>query len=636
MNKLTVLLVFVMSLCCLKVFPQSDKIEIEDIKNSVEYYWGECPVKDSYEEVIETSLNELYSNIANNCKPSAIYQSGEDQKGQLLNIVKTFDNKIKENMWQKPIVEDPDNELYSYLVYIKRSDFEAMCNERKTNIERFANRGYKSENNDYPQLEDALRSYYWGMMLCLAHPYSNNMKISVDDEMVNAYEWFIDRIEGPDGVLKSFTFIVPKDNALQETPEGWLINLNVRSTYGVPVSNLKFQYYNGQRTVPASVNDGKATLLVKDIEKDKINIRIECEFKHESNIYPEVEKVLNDIKNTIKFQSSKHVVDLSCLKAGEEQKIEKIDEVEPESYVPMMTESVHAFEIAEKTETEWKKIDSVFNVDDTDYLSIMRDVEKALRENDYQSVRHYFTNEGFGMLDTLSRYGKMMVVGEQDYNFIKIDDQVICRDINMHFAFKNHASFNRDVVFRFDYNTNKICSIAFRLSEVTENDIISKSRWSKEARLVLVSFLEDYQTAYALKRRDYLQGIYSDDALIIVGHIVEKTVIPDRAQFNLAENEVSLMKYDKDTYFKNLSRTFTVQDYINIHFAETDFTRAPGNREIYGVRLLQEYYSSTYCDIGYLFLLVDLTKDKPTIHVRAWQPDKVDLDKLMGMKDLRL
>ena len=148
MNKLTVLLVFVMSLCCLKVFPQSDKIEIEDIKNGVEYYWGECPVKDSYEEAIETSLNELYSNIANNCKPSAIYQSGEDQKGQLLNIVKTFDNKIKENMWQKPIVEDPDNELYSYLVDIKRSDFEAMCNERKTNIERFANRGYKSENRD--------------------------------------------------------------------------------------------------------------------------------------------------------------------------------------------------------------------------------------------------------------------------------------------------------------------------------------------------------------------------------------------------------------------------------------------------------------------------------------------------------
>ena len=98
------------------------------------------------------------------------------------------------------------------------------------------------------------------------------------------------------------------------------------------------------------------------------------------------------------------------------------------------------------------------------------------------------------------------------------------------------------------------------------------------------------------------------------------------------------MKYDKDTYFKNLTRTFKSQEYINLRFAETDFTKAStsSNREVYGVRLLQEYYSSTYGDIGYLFLLVDLTDEAPLIHVRAWQPDEVELSKLMGMKDLRL
>ena len=127
-------------------------------------------------------------------------------------------------------------------------------------------------------------------------------------------------------------------------------------------------------------------------------------------------------------------------------------------------------------------------------------------------------------------------------------------------------------------------------------------------------------------------------SLIIVGHVVKKTVIPDQAQFNLEENEVSLMKYDKNTYFKNLTRTFKSQEYINIRFADTEFTKAPtpNNREIYGVRLLQEYYSTTYGDVGYLFLLVDLTNDNPLIHVRAWQPDEVDLEKLMGIKDLRL
>ena len=141
-----------------------------------------------------------------------------------------------------------------------------------------------------------------------------------------------------------------------------------------------------------------------------------------------------------------------------------------------------------------------------------------------------------------------------------------------------------------------------------------------------------------MKRLDYLESIYSDDALIIVGHVVKRTVVPDKPQFNLSENEVRLMKYDKERYFQNLTRTFKSQEYINLRFAETDFTRArtTSDREVYGVRLLQEYYSTTYGDIGYLFLLVDLTDEKPVIHVRAWQPDEVDLDKLMGIKDLRL
>ena len=57
--------------------------------------------------------------------------------------------------------------------------------------------------------------------------------------------------------------------------------------------------------------------------------------------------------------------------------------------------------------------------------------------------------------------------------------------------------------------------------------------------------------------------------------------------------------------------------------------------DIFGVRLLQEYHSTTYGDIGYLFLMVDLRDtQRPVIHVRAWQPDKVDLNKLVTLKDL--
>lgn len=208
----------------------------------------------------------------------------------------------------------------------------------------------------------------------------------------------------------------------------------------------------------------------------------------------------------------------------------------------------------------------------------------------------------------------------------------------MQFNFTDNVSFNRDVVFRFNSTTKKIESIAFRLSDVTENDIVSKTKWPQEARLMLVNFLEDYQTAYALKRSDYIESIYSDDALIIVGHVVKKTVIPDRKEFDLSAEEIRLMQYDKNTYMSNLRRTFKSQGYINISFGDTDFTRAQtsSSNEVYGVRLFQEYHSTTYGDNGYLFIMVDLTNDKPIIHVRAWQPEEVDLNKLMKLKDLRL
>lgn len=619
MNKLLVLLVFVFTLSVSNAQSKSKKFDTESIKNNPEYYWGMSQVMDSQDEAMEASLDNLYSNIANKCNPDAIYATTDEQNVHLLNIIKTFDNKIQQKIIEQvPLVEDFEDEQYSYFIYMKRSDFNAMCDERYKSVVRLALRGYECENDDNLQIEDALRNYYWSLVLCLAHPQGESLTIKIDDEEVNAYNWLIDRINGTDGVLNSFSFILPKENAIEETSEGLIVNLNVRSTTGIPVSNLQFDYYNGQKYIPTSVNDGTAAVIIQP-DRTTINIRIEYEFKNESTIETEVHKVLHTLEHNIKFKNIKHTINLDNAKKDKEIK-------------PVLTEKNQEYN------NEWRKIDGKFDVKDSDYMKIMNDVEAALRSRNYTSVRHHFTDEGYGMLDTLSKYGKMTIIGEQDYNFLKMGNQVICRDINMQFDFRNNVSFNRDVVFRFDSETRKIVSIAFRLSSITERDIVTKSKWSEEARLTLINFLEDYQTAYALKRHDYLESIYSDDALIIVGHLVKKTVIPDQAQFNFSDDDVKLMQYDKNTYFKNLARTFNSQDYINIKFEDTDFTRAKSstNRDVYGVRLLQRYYSTTYGDVGYLFLLVDLTDENPLIHVRAWQPDEVELEKLMGMKDLRL
>lgn len=621
MKKLAVLLVLVFSVFISNSQSRSKKFDIESIKNNPEYYWGMGQVKDSHDEAMKTTWNNLYSNIANKCNPDAIYATKGDQNDYLLNIIKTFDNKIKEKIIEQVPLEDFEDDQYSYFVYMKRADFDTMCLERRNGVERLVARGYLKENDENFQIEDVLRNYYQAMMLCIAHPQGNSITVNIDDETVKAYEWLYNRIDGNDGILKSVSFVLPKENAIIENGDTKIVKLNVRSTSGIPVSNLQFDYFNGHKYIPTSVRDGEANIEVQ-ADRTDINIRIEYEFKDDCS-NPEVFKVVHTMNHDIRFKNTKKSISLDNV-------MNKQNEIKP-----VVTDKAKSYN------REWRKIEDKFDIDDTEYTKIMNEVETALRNKDYASVKHLFSEEGYGMLDTLTKYGRMMIVGEQNYNFLKLGDYVICREIKMHFDFRNNISFDRDVVFRFDSSTRKITSIAFKLSDITNQDIVTKTKWSEESRLALVNFLEDYQTAYALKRHDYLESIYSDDALIIVGHVVKKTIIPDRKQFDLTEEEVRLMKYDKNTYFKNLERTFNTQEYINIEFENTKFNKMPNaegekaDREIYGVNLLQRYRSTTYGDVGYLFLLVDLTEEHPLIHVRAWQPDEVDVDKLIGMEQLR-
>ena len=59
-----------------------------------------------------------------------------------------------------------------------------------------------------------------------------------------------------------------------------------------------------------------------------------------------------------------------------------------------------------------------------------------------------------------------------------------------------------------------------------------------------------------------------------------------------------------------------------------------GEQELFAIQIGQDYNSTTYADMGYLFLLVDMTNSKePQIHIRTWQPREVDMDKVYNIGD---
>ena len=140
-------------------------------------------------------------------------------------------------------------------------------------------------------------------------------------------------------------------------------------------------------------------------------------------------------------------------------------------------------------------------------------------------------------------------------------------------------------------------------------------------RQLILDYVEQFRTSYNTKDIKFLEQVFSDDALIITGKVIEQKapdgiVLPDKIVYK---------KQTKQEYITNLRRVFANNSYINVTFDEIKVMKHPVNKNYYGVTLHQGYKSSSYRDDGYLFLLWDFTDEQaPQIHVRTWQPDQIN------------
>lgn len=140
-----------------------------------------------------------------------------------------------------------------------------------------------------------------------------------------------------------------------------------------------------------------------------------------------------------------------------------------------------------------------------------------------------------------------------------------------------------------------------------------------DQRQQILHFVEQFRTAYCEKNKQFMEDIFSDDALIITGRVRKRAVIE--------QGIVAVVDYTKQTKREYLTRLFKKFDipnsYINVKFDDIEVERNPLNPDIYGVTVRQEWHSSGYSDVGTVFLLWDFTnKDKPKIYVRTWQPNE--------------
>ncbi|MDD3103382.1 MAG: hypothetical protein PHY24_04110 [Candidatus Cloacimonetes bacterium] len=151
----------------------------------------------------------------------------------------------------------------------------------------------------------------------------------------------------------------------------------------------------------------------------------------------------------------------------------------------------------------------------------------------------------------------------------------------------------------------------------------------RRLREIILNFLENFRTAYNRKDITYIEQVFSDDALIIVGRVImQNQKIPDRIDMPgliLSDgSQVEFVKLSKSQYIKNLRNLFTKNRFVKVEYSDFKIQQHHAKPYIYGVQLNQKWQSSSYSDEGYLFLIIDLRdEDEPIIWVRTWQPGKL-------------
>ena len=174
----------------------------------------------------------------------------------------------------------------------------------------------------------------------------------------------------------------------------------------------------------------------------------------------------------------------------------------------------------------------------------------------------------------------------------------------------------------------KIDDIVISVSETRYRELLDDYSTLEDfnRREIIIAFIENFRTAYNRKDLKYIESVFSDHALIITGKVVKETKTKDSAvNMLLSSEKIEYTQHTKKEYMTSLKNTFTRNKYIDIVFEDIDVMRHPKNDKLYGVTLKQKWGSSTYNDTGYLFLMVDFKDDAwPLIHVRTWQPDKVN------------
>jgi hypothetical protein len=485
------------------------------------------------------------------------------------------------------------------LRYMTREDWDARDKFMKEKIE-----GYIENAQFAFSTEDMLRYYSWANVLMGGYT-KNDIQI----EGVNAGPVLQSRVREILGDIDVNIIAIEEDKNNKNYPYKVMLDFLYQDK---PLDSILFNYFDGSGTVTGEqCKDGRAMIQMKKLP-DPITVTIDYQFEDSARQAEEAVIVL--LPRSITFKEATKSLSTKSVKAK--------DEVNTNSEKVASKVAKHL-----KAETaDYAAVTEVVEDVQAPYRKIMSDIVGSFSNVSASNIRPHFTDSAWAEYQKIVAEGNPTLARTPDWHFIELDSLVICREMPVKLHFKNsNKKFIEDVVFRVNKNTKKIESLAYKLSINTEKNIMAKE-WPERDRLTLMTFLEDYRTAYCLRDIDYINKVFSNDAYIIVGKVLQqsKKKYNDNNELIDTEGKVVYTQLSKQEYLVNLKKSFLSKEFVNIRFDDCNVAKGYNAKDgIYAVQVRQLYYSNNYSDDGILTLAIDMRNDvNPLVRVRVWQVER--------------
>ncbi len=580
-----------------------------EIVGSGNYYYGSGTAFD-VNEACDHALAELTKQISVKVESSfrdKIIEKDRNVSECTEKILKTHSAATLRNVQE---VKNPrDNGQIEVFCYLLKSEVNKIFEERKQLIAemvRKADKSLQEQNTAY-----ALKLYYFAGLLLNSLP---------DQNVICGGTNFTTEIPHRiNEVIRKIEFGFQDDRMISEKERE--VTLTVRYD-NKPVSLLDFMFWDGTNQIAVQARDGLAAFKLYGasvgFNELKLNIKYayyECrnEYNVVANLWELVLKPEYQSQKTVKLEKPE-TVSRTVLQT-EESTISNIKLEYDDQQTPAETIILETKKLLNILDTGG---DSRIRLEYSDDAFLQRKLCDYLK---YNNGRPLDKNVSAKLNKTRNGWELRKIRMLHDY-------PSIYRQTTEYLV----LDFNKD---------GKLCDLNACITDYLYNKFVEEAEFGEDwgNRQEIVKFLEKYRTAYMTRDIGTVDLMFAEDAIIIIGRKLERKLLPpDMIGYDRTDKQpdYEYLRLKKTDFISRQRQIFNAQKDILLDFGSFDIIRKNNDPNIYGVEMRQNYFSTSYSDEGYLFLLIDFTEVDPLIYVRAWQPNTWSEDELIRTANYKI